>query len=182
LTDLGSGEEIYAVRFIGDKGYVVTFRETDPLHVIDLSHPSKPEVVGELKVPGYSSYLHPINDNLLLGIGRENWKVKVSLFDLSSPSQPIELDKLLLEEYWSEILETHHAFLLDPDHEVFFLPAFGKGYVISYGEKDLEVVRVVENRAVRRAVYLEDYLYVISEENLTVLNERTWETVNEIEL
>ncbi|MEM0358589.1 MAG: beta-propeller domain-containing protein [Candidatus Hadarchaeales archaeon] len=182
LTDLGSGEEIYAVRFIGDKGYVVTFRETDPLHVIDLSHPSKPEVVGELKVPGYSSYLHPINDNLLLGIGRENWKVKVSLFDLSSPSQPIELDKLLLEEYWSEILETHHAFLLDPDHEVFFLPAFGKGYVISYGEKDLEVVRVVENRAVRRAVYLEDYLYVISEENLTVLNERTWEIVNEIEL
>jgi len=182
LRDLSLGEEIYAVRFMGDKGYVVTFRETDPLHVIDLSHPSKPEVVGELKVPGYSSYLHPINDNLLLGIGRENWKVKVSLFDLSSPSQPMELDRLFLEEYWSEILETHHAFLLDPDHEVFFLPAFERGYVISYGEKDLEVVGVVESRATRRAVYLEDYLYVISEKNLTVLDERTWETVNEIEL
>jgi len=182
LKDLHTGEEIYAVRFLGNRGYVVTFRETDPLHVIDLSDPSDPKVVGELKMPGYSSYLHPISENLLLGIGRENWKVKVSLFDVSSPSSPAELDRLLLEEYWSEILETHHAFLLDPDHEVFFLPSSRKGYVLSYGGGDLEVVREVENVTARRAVYLDDYLYVISEENLTVLDERTWETVNEIGL
>lgn len=182
LRDLGLGEGIYAVRFLGDKGYVVTFRETDPLHVIDLSDPHDPRVVGELKMPGYSSYLHPITENLLLGIGRENWKVKVSLFDVSSPSRPGELDRILLEEYWSEILETHHAFLLDPDHEVFFLPASGKGYVLSYRGNRLEVVREMENVTARRAVYLDDYLYVISEGNLTVLDERTWETVNEIEL
>lgn len=181
LKDLGRGEEIYAVRFLGDRGYVVTFRETDPLHVIDLSDPSRPWLAGELEMPGYSSYLHPIGDDLLLGIGREGRRVKVSLFDVSSPSRPLELDKLLLEEYWSEILETHHAFLLDPDHEVFFLPASLRGYVLSYREKDLEVVKVVEGRRARRALYLDDYLYVLSEGNLTVLDERTWETAGELE-
>lgn len=182
LRDLGVGEEIYAVRFLGNRGYVVTFRETDPLHVMDLSDPSDPKVVGELEMPGYSSYLHPISENLLLAIGRESWRVKVSLFDVSSPSSPAELDRLLLEEYWSEILDTHHAFLLDPDHGVFFLPSSGRGYVISYAGSDLEVVREVEKVTARRAVYLDDYLYVISEENLTVLDERIWETVNEIGL
>lgn len=182
LKDIGVGEEIYAVRFLGSKGYVVTFKETDPLHVIDLSNPHDPRVVGELKMPGYSSYLHPISESLLLGIGKEEWKVKVSLFDVSSPSQPTELDRLLLDEYWSEILETHHAFLLDQDHEIFFLPTPRKGYVISYAGSDLRVVGLVENVTARRAVYLDDYLYVISEERVTVLDERTWETVNEIEL
>ena len=68
---LGRGERIYAVRFMGDVGYVVTFRETDPLYTIDLSDPHDPEVVGELKILGYSAYLHPIGDGLLLGVGQD---------------------------------------------------------------------------------------------------------------
>ena len=70
-TDLGRTEQIYAVRFLGDTGYVVTFRQTDPLYVIDLSDPANPTLQGELKIPGYSAYLHPIDETHLLGIGQE---------------------------------------------------------------------------------------------------------------
>jgi hypothetical protein len=71
VTGLGVTERIYAVRFIGDVGYVVTFRETDPLYTLDLSDPSDPTVVGELKILGYSAYLHPMGDDLLLGVGQD---------------------------------------------------------------------------------------------------------------
>ena len=68
---LGEGERIFGVRFMGERGYVVTFRQIDPLYTLDLSNPTAPKVVGELKIPGYSAYLHPVGENLLLGIGRE---------------------------------------------------------------------------------------------------------------
>lgn len=71
LTNIAPGEEIYAVRFLGTKGYVVTFRQTDPLFVLDLSDTSSPKILGELKIPGFSSYLHPVGENLLLGIGQD---------------------------------------------------------------------------------------------------------------
>ena len=72
VTGLGEeGERIYGVRFMGERGYVVTFRQTDPLYTLDLSDPTAPKVVGELKIPGYSAYLHPVGENLLLGVGRE---------------------------------------------------------------------------------------------------------------
>ena len=68
---LGHGERIYAVRYIGDTGFVVTFRQVDPLYTLDLSDPAAPRVAGELKVPGYSAYLHPLGDGLLLGVGQD---------------------------------------------------------------------------------------------------------------
>ena len=68
---LGRGERIYAVRYIGDTGFVVTFRQVDPLYTLDLSDPKAPRVAGELKVPGYSAYLHPLGDGLLLGVGQD---------------------------------------------------------------------------------------------------------------
>ena len=71
VDGLGKGERIYAVRFIDTVGYVVTFRQTDPLYTIDLSDPTKPRVVGELKITGYSAYLHPIGDGLLMGVGQD---------------------------------------------------------------------------------------------------------------
>ena len=67
VTGLGQGERIYAVRFMGEKGYVVTFRQVDPLYTLDLKDPTAPKVVGELKIPGYSAYLHPVGENRLLG-------------------------------------------------------------------------------------------------------------------
>ena len=117
VGNLGKDEEIYAVRYVGNKAYVVTFRQTDPLYVIDLSDPSQLETKGELKITGYSAYLHPIGDDLLLGIGREATNtgqitgLKLSLFDVSDPSDPREIDKLDFDGGSSEVEFDHRAFL-----------------------------------------------------------------------
>lgn len=121
VDGLGVGEEVQSVRFLGDLGYVVTFRQTDPLYALDLSDPSNPTVLGELKITGFSQYLHPVGDGLLLGIGREadpetgvDEGFKVSLFDISDPTTLRELDKLVLPEAWSEVAQDHKAFSWDP--------------------------------------------------------------------
>lgn len=116
VDGLGKTERIFAVRFMGDTGYVVTFRQTDPLYVVDLSDPTAPNVTGELKIPGYSAYLHPVGEDLLLGIGQdadESGRVKgtqISLFDVSDPSSPSRVDQLTREGAWSQVEGTHHAF------------------------------------------------------------------------
>ena len=180
LTDYGENERIYAVRFLMDKAYIVTFKETDPLFVVDLSNPENPEIKGELKISGYSSYLHPINKDLVLGIGKEDRNVKVSLFNVSDPENPIEVDRYLLKEYWSDILNTHHAFLIDKKHGIFFLPASNGGYVFSYKNSSLKLIKAVSVSALR-AIYIDDYLYVIGDK-VVVLDENTWQEVSEIEL
>lgn len=182
IEDLGLTERIYSVRFIEDKGYLVTFRQTDPFYVLDLSDPKNPKLKGELKIPGYSSYLHEITKDKILGIGKEGWKVKISLFDVSDPNNPKEIDKYLLEETWSEILSTHHAFLLDRDHEIFFLPGSKGGYIFSYKNNRLGLVKAVSQASVKRAIYIEDYLYIVSDNKIVVLNELNWEKVKELEI
>jgi uncharacterized secreted protein with C-terminal beta-propeller domain len=181
VTDLGKGERIYAVRFMGDRGYVVTFKETDPLYVLDLTNAENPTVTGELKIPGYSSYLHPLKDGLLLGIGKEESQVKISLFDVSNPTVPTEIDKYLLSDYWSEILTTHRAFLQDAKNTIFFLPSEKGGYVFSYANNKLELVKVTEGFGTKRAIYINDYLYFIGENKMTVVSEKDWKTVKTIE-
>jgi len=182
VVDLGQGELIYAVRFIEDKGYVVTFKQVDPLYVLDLSDPMNPEKKGELKIPGYSSYLHPITKDKVIGIGEENNKVKISLFDVSDPADPTEIAKYNLDEYYSEVAQTHHAFLLDAKHEIFFLPGSKGGYVFSYAGDNLSLAKTVSETAVKRAIYIDNYLYVIGESSLVVLDERNWERAGELEL
>jgi uncharacterized secreted protein with C-terminal beta-propeller domain len=114
---LGKGERIYAVRFLGDVGYVVTFRQVDPLYVVDLSDPANPRVTGELKISGYSAYLHPIGDSLLIGIGQDATEegfrqgVQVSLFDVSDPASPKRLQHHALGSGNSAVEYDHHAFL-----------------------------------------------------------------------
>ena len=114
---LGRGEQIYAVRFIGAVGYVVTFRQTDPLYTLDLSDPGAPRVVGELKIPGYSAYLHPVGDGLLLGVGQDATEegrrtgAQVSLFDVSDPASPRRLDQVGLGVGSTTAEFDHHAFL-----------------------------------------------------------------------
>ena len=181
IKDLGLTERIYSARFIEDKGYLVTFRQTDPFYVLDLSDPEKPELKGELKIPGYSSYLHPVTKDKILGIGKEGWQVKISLFDVSNPSQPEELAKYILDESWSDILNTHHAFLQDKKHEIFFLPGSRGGYVFSYKGDKLELKRVVSDIAAKRAVYIADYLYIVGENKIIILNELNWEKIKELE-
>lgn len=181
VTGLGKGERIYSVRFLEDKGYVVTFKQIDPFYVLDLSNPKKPELKGELKIPGFSSYLHPISANRILGIGQENSQVKVSLFDVTSPANPVEIDKYNLTDYWTEVSSTHHAFLLDKKHQIFFLPGSHGGYVFSYQGDRLELKKAVSGIQAKRALYINDYLYIIGETKLTVLNESDWTEVNELE-
>ena len=114
---LGRGEQIYAVRFAGDVGYVVTFRQVDPLYTVDLSDPADPRVVGELKIPGYSAYLHPVGDGLLLGVGQDadssgrTTGLQASLYDVSDPAHPVRVDSETFGAGASSEVEfDHHAF------------------------------------------------------------------------
>ena len=118
VDGLGKTEQIYSVRFVGDMAYVVTFRQTDPLYTVDLSDPTSPEVVGELKILGYSAYLHPISDGLLMGIGQDATEAgrvegtQVSVFDVSDPTNPTRIDQITLSKGSnSEVEYDHHAFL-----------------------------------------------------------------------
>ncbi len=182
ITDLGLDEKIYSARFIEDKGYLVTFRQIDPFYILDLGNPRSPKKAGELKIPGYSSYLHPIAKNMILGVGEENSRVKVSLFDVADADNPKEIAKYSLEDYYSEIAQTHHAFLHDSKHEIFFLPGSSGGYVFSYAGDNLELEKVVSEISARRAVYIDDYLYVLSDNQVVVLDEKSWERVKELTL
>lgn len=116
VRGLGRGEQIQGVRFDGPRGYVVTFRQVDPLYVIDLSNPSNPAMVGELKIPGYSTYLKPIGGGRLIGVGMSGTEtgqitgVQVSLFDVSDPAAPRQVATAEIAE-WSEATWDPHAFL-----------------------------------------------------------------------
>jgi hypothetical protein len=115
---IGQGERIYAVRFLGTTGYVVTFRQVDPLFTLDLSDPAAPRVAGELQLQGYSAYLHPVGDGLLLGVGQDATAqgrtsgTQLSLFDVSDPANPKRLQQVALGgDASSEVEYDHHAFL-----------------------------------------------------------------------
>ncbi|WP_420638497.1 beta-propeller domain-containing protein [Candidatus Poriferisocius sp.] len=128
VGNLGLGERIYSVRYAGDIGYVVTFRQVDPLYVLDLSDPTAPSVAGELKIPGFSTYLHPLGDGLLLGVGQDaddtgrTRGAKVSLFDVSDPSAPSELDVIVFPGGHSEAEWDHRAFLHWAPEEMVAIP------------------------------------------------------------
>jgi hypothetical protein len=130
VAGLGKGERIYAVRFIGDTGFVVTFRQVDPLYTLDLSDPAKPRKVGELKVPGYSAYLHPVGDGLLLGVGQDatddgrTTGLKLSLFDVSNLAAPVQLDQFAFgSNSYTEVEDDHHAFLWWEPERLAVVPA-----------------------------------------------------------
>jgi hypothetical protein len=119
---------------MGDKAWMVTFRTTDPLFGIDLSVPDSPKVLSELKLPGYSSYLHPITDNKLLGFGYDvevdgdiayEKGLKISLFDISDLSSPVELDNMILGERgsWSDIIYQHKSLMSDDSNYLYGFPA-----------------------------------------------------------
>ena len=120
VEGLGPDEQIYAVRYFGELATVVTFRQTDPLYVLDLADPADPRLLGELKVPGFSTYLHPVGAGRLLGVGQDadgSGRVtgfQLSLFDLSDLSAPVQLDRLSLGAGWSPAGDDARAFSYDP--------------------------------------------------------------------
>jgi hypothetical protein len=131
VAGLGLGERIYSVRFIGDTGYVVTFRETDPLYTVDLSDPASPAVTGELKITGYSAYLHPAGDGRLIGVGQEastqgqTTGTQVSLFDIANRAAATRVAQYHLQNSYSEAETDPHAFLYWPDAGLVVLPVNG---------------------------------------------------------
>jgi hypothetical protein len=128
VVGLGKGEQIYAVRFVGPTGYVVTFRQTDPLYTVDLRDPTKPAVRGELKIPGYSAYLHPAGDNKLIGIGQGATEqgratgTQVSLFDVGNLDSPSRTAHYTLSGAHSEAEFDPHAFLFWPATGLLVVP------------------------------------------------------------
>jgi hypothetical protein len=140
VEGLAPGERIYAARFLGDRCYLVTFETIDPLFVIGLQYPAAPVVLGELKIPGYSSYLHPVGANHLIGLGKDvqmvqtPWSgeegvpleqgLKLALFDVSDVTQPVEVDAEFIgvRGSSSEALYDHHAFLYDGGRRLVAFP------------------------------------------------------------
>ncbi len=130
LKNIAEGERIYSTRFIGDKLYLVTFRRIDPFFVIDLSNPEKIKSLGKLKIPGFSSYLHPYDNNTIIGLGRETTDsgrqqgIKISLFDVSNPEEPKEIAKYVSKDkYSSSTAEYEHkAFLFSREKNLLVIP------------------------------------------------------------
>jgi len=129
VNEIGLGERIYAVRFVGVRGYVVTFRQIDPFYTLNLSDPTAPEVVGELKIPGFSNYLHPVSDDLILGLGQDadqNGRtngLQISLFDVSDFANPKQVRKYTEENNASSAAQyDHRAFRYLPESKLLILP------------------------------------------------------------
>jgi uncharacterized secreted protein with C-terminal beta-propeller domain len=149
LEGLAEDETIYSARFMGERGYLVTFKQVDPLFVIDLSDPYNPEELGYLKVTGYSDYLHPYDENHIIGIGKETtdagefaWYqgVKISLFDVTDVKQPVEIAKLEIGDRGTDstALRDHKAFLFDKSRNLLVIPILeAKVDQTEYSEADL---------------------------------------------
>lgn len=153
LEDLAKGERIYSVRFMGDRAYMVTFKQVDPLFVIDLKNPESPKVLGYLKVTGYSSYLHPYDENHIIGIGKEadeNGRVqglKIALFDVTDVENPVEEAKYEVGAEWSDdyyhwidsvALYEPKAFLFDKSKELLVIP-------VTYNKNNKENYSLMES-------------------------------------
>jgi uncharacterized secreted protein with C-terminal beta-propeller domain len=180
LLDLALGEQIYSARFMGGRAYLVTFKQIDPFFVIDLTSPASPKVAGELKIPGFSSYLHPLSESRILGVGQEGSQVKLSVFDVTSAQNPTEVDKYVLNEFWTEVQSNHHAFLADPDKKIFFIPSGSSGYIFDYSGP-LTLKKVVSDISAKRALYINDFLYVVGDAEIVVLSQDSWEEVSSLE-
>jgi uncharacterized secreted protein with C-terminal beta-propeller domain len=179
---LGKGERIYAVRFVGKVGYVVTFRQTDPLYTLDLSNPQRPKVLGELKIPGYSAYLHPIREDRLIGVGQDandQGRVsgtQISLFDVGNLANPQRLDQFKIARSHSEAESDPHAFLYWPATKLLVVPvtAYSKAQygalLLRVEDRKLTELAVVSHdrssrghqAMIRRSLVIGDTLWTIS--------------------
>ena len=138
VAGLGRGEQIYSVRMVGDRGYVVTFRQIDPLFTLDLGNPENPHVVGEIQLPGFSTYIHPIAANKLLTIGvggdpvGANWITQISMFDVGNFARPTQQDREELVSDgswgWSEALYEHKAFQYFAPRKLLAVPLSASRY------------------------------------------------------
>lgn len=201
LRNIAPDEDLYSTRFRGNTAYLITFRETDPLWTIDLSDPSEPRVLGELMVPGYSTYIHPISDDRLLAVGRGGWQddegLKLSLFDVSRLSAPSVVEEHVFgdQSTQSEALEEHRAFNYMESYGVLAIP------VEQRNASNLQLWRVKRNTGfnllgvvdhrsmaqggdwtVRRSLLSGHYLWALSEAGLSITDMDSMEDVAFLDL
>lgn len=133
LEGLAPGERIFSARFVGERAYLVTFKQVDPFYVIDLKDPRLPKVLGYLKIPGFSDYLHPYDSNTVIGFGKDTLEtangpivggIKIAMFDVTDVSKPVEKSKIVLGSSgsYSEVLYNHKALLFSKEKNLFALP------------------------------------------------------------
>jgi inhibitor of cysteine peptidase len=198
IEGVAPGERIFSVRFMGDKAYMVTFRQMDPFFVIDLSVPEDPIITGELKLPGVSDYLHPYDDTHIIGIGRDATEtgrttgVKISIFDVTDIKNPIETANYVIPGVHSEASREHKAVLFDKERNLLVVPIsqYGRGsslegaYVFDISEDLIDLREKIQHdsRAVRRSLYIENVLYTISERMIKANHLTTMEELKIINL
>jgi uncharacterized secreted protein with C-terminal beta-propeller domain len=200
ITDMARDERIYSARFTGPIGYMVTYRQVDPLFAIDLSNPTAPKVTSELKIPGFSTYLHPFGQGRLLGFGynadgaiREG--MKLSMFDVSDPFDVREASVAGVDAYDSEALYEHRAVLVDVERNIIGFPAYSDDaphyFMYAYDEAEGFVLRGKLPIGASeywyyaygtRGLFIDDFLYVSSSNSLDVFNLETLERVLSVEL
>jgi inhibitor of cysteine peptidase len=197
VEGLAPGESIFSVRFMQNRAYMVTFEKTDPLFVIDVEDPLNPRVLGELKIPGFSEYLHPFDDTRLIGFGRDADEegvakgLKLSLFDVSDVKNPKEINNYIFgdQQTSSIALHDHHAFLFSREKEMLSVPVerFG-AYVFKATELGFELKGSIDhnislnddqnpdyrfgypsyNNSVQRSLYIDELLYTFSNNFLKI--------------
>ena len=186
LTGLAPGEQLYAVRYVGDTAYLVTFLRTDPLFAIDLTDPTAPTLEGELIIPGFSNYLQSVGDGLLLGVGQEDSRLQVSLFDVRDPTNLTRIEREFLDSEggwsWSNAQYDHHAMLYSPEDGLLVVPVSAGGYDPQTGQyrygQTLQILRVdssgiesvgeiATDGTVIRTVRIGDTLYAVSDDHVS---------------
>ena len=209
LEGLAPGEQIYSARFMGDRCYLVTFRQIDPFFVIDVANPTEPKVLGYLKIPGFSGYLHPYDENHIIGIGKQDSNVKLSLFDVTDVTAPTETAKYIIEAKYSDspVLYDHKAFLFDKPKQLLALPVSTNMFWIRDGNNgywqgayifdiSLEQGFTLEgnithqnvadqfeyNLNVKRILYIDNVLYTISDNKVKMNDLESLEPLNETNL
>lgn len=175
IGNLGRDERIYASYFMGDTAYFVTYRETDPVFAVDLSDPANPELKSELKLPGYSDYLHSFGDNQLIGIGiDEDDSVKMSVFSISKNKKITESAKKALTDYFSAMSSLdRHSVLVDQEWQLIGFPASNWGsdetdyLLFSYNSESGKFKQLLKQKKVSantRGIRIGDYFYVVDDE------------------
>ena len=208
LKGLAPGERIYSARFMGDRCYLVTFRQIDPFFVIDVSDPVEPKVLGYLKIPGFSGYLHPYDENYIVGVGKQDNNVKLSLFNVTNVTAPTETAKYVVQADWSDstVLMDHKAFLFDRSKNLLVIPlsitkigiyrdsmwqgayvfniTLDGGLVLRGGVTHLEADADpwAGDYWVKRSLYIENVLYTISDKKIKMNSLENLAEVNEVEL
>lgn len=196
IENLAKDERVYSARLMGDTGYFVTFRETDPLFSVDLSDPKKPEIIGALKIPGFSDYLHPYGDGKLLGIGMNvdeltqiTEGVKLSMFDISDPTDVKEEDTYILKNVYStDVSFDYKAALADAEKNIIGFAGYNDGgqsyYVFEYDSDNGFICRMEEeingNGSSARGVYIDQTLYVIQGNIIEAYSLKDYKKVDDI--